>query len=89
MAGCFGDSKSARCSAVRDVHYANARLATHVSCFLPLISSGYSFAQGMFHQNAELRAPRAASRFISAAFPLPRKYMYTCCMLSEQSMVMI
>jgi hypothetical protein len=30
-------------------------------------------------QNAALIAPLVASRFISAAFPLPRKYMYTCC----------
>jgi hypothetical protein len=26
------------------------------------------------HQNAALAAPRAASRFISASFPLPLKY---------------
>uniref|UniRef100_A0A0A9DT93 Uncharacterized protein n=1 Tax=Arundo donax TaxID=35708 RepID=A0A0A9DT93_ARUDO len=32
-----------------------------------------------FHQKAELNTPRAACCFISAAFPLPRKYMYTCC----------
>lgn len=31
------------------------------------------------YYKAALIAPRAASRFISAALPLPRKYMYTCC----------
>nr|GMC78801.1 hypothetical protein Iba_chr04aCG5050 [Ipomoea batatas] len=33
---------------------------------------------------AALKAPLAASRFISAALPLPLKYMYTCCMMAQQ-----
>jgi hypothetical protein len=32
-----------------------------------------------WNQIAALNAPLAASRFISAALPLPRKYMPTCC----------
>lgn len=31
------------------------------------------------NHSAALIAPLAASRFISAALPLPLKYMYTCC----------
>ena len=45
---------------------------------LPLISNTGGDVECM-HHIAALMAPRAASRFISAAFPLPRKYMYTCC----------
>lgn len=44
------------------------------SCVLPL---------GWYH-SAALIAPLAASRFISAALPLPRKYMYTCCKQNKE-----
>ena len=45
------------------------------SCVLPL---------GWYH-SAALIAPLAASLFISAALPLPRKYMYTCCKQNKET----
>ena len=56
----------------------------HTSCLLPLTTLATTLAAGFLHQNAELRAPRVACCFISWAFPLPEKYMYTCCMLSKR-----
>lgn len=41
-------------------------------------------SQAQDHHIAALIAPLAASRFISAALPLPRKYMYTCCTYETQ-----
>lgn len=38
----------------------------------------------VLHQMAALMAPLAASRLISLAFPLPRKYMYTCCTIQQK-----
>lgn len=39
----------------------------------------YSPSSRILPYNAALMAPLAASRFISLALPLPRKYIYTCC----------
>lgn len=41
------------------------------------------------YQKADLMVPRVASCLICAAFPLPRKYMYTCCIPSETKFRMI
>lgn len=60
--------------------------SAHLVPFYPSTGCNQTLQKDV-HQKAELRALRAASRLISAAFPLPRKYMYTCCKLRENLMV--
>jgi len=74
-----------RWSAVRFQRSKSTWLIWHIS--FPSIHQLAVIRPPYVHQKAELRALRAASRFISAAFPLPRKYMYTCFKLRENLMI--